>query len=112
MNKAADRIAARLLASEGEQVVRDMAGHVGDQIFEVLRRNGMAMASVAGATGVQTLAAAIILGQADDFLRRSLDGDNDGEATAGVARLFLSQLPPALVAAIRALAKEAGDGHD
>lgn len=101
LDRRARQIAAQLLAAEGKQIVEDLAGHVGDQIFDVLRRNGMAMSTAAGSAGVQTLAAAQVLAQASDFLCRSLDGEHDAEATAAIALLFMEQLPATLSAAIK-----------
>ena len=100
MDSMVDALAEHLLKAEGEQVVRDMAGHVGDQLFDVMKRNGMAMETAAGSAGVQVIAAVQILAQADDFLRRSLDGEADATATAALAKLFMSELPKHLRAAL------------
>lgn len=101
LDRRARQIAERLLAAEGKQIVQDLAGHVGEQIFDVLHRNGMAMSTAAGSAGVQVLAAAQVLSQADDFLRRSLDGEHDAEATAAIALLFMEQLPAPLSAVLK-----------
>lgn len=58
-----------------DQGVRDMARHTGDQVFDVLKRNGLLMPTVGAAIGMMTLAASQILGQAIDFANRSTDED-------------------------------------
>ena len=100
MSEQAEALALYLVQAEGEQIVRDMAEHVGDQIFDILRRNGMAMSTAAGSAGVMILAAARVIGQAEDFLRRSLGGEADDLATAALAKLLLSEVPATVRAAL------------
>lgn len=109
----AEEIARHFMDAEGETIVRDMAGHLGDQLFETLRRNGMMMRSVAGAVGVLTLCAAQVLVQAEDFLRRSMADESDGEPAiepdaveaAAIATLFLGELTAPLRLALQAPAQ-------
>lgn len=109
MTPEAKEIAHHIMNTDGEQGVRDMAGHLGEQLFELLKRNGMLMRSVAGGVGALTLASALTLAQAHDFLRRSLADTSDGEnlieasenEAVALALLFLGELPPELRAALR-----------
>jgi hypothetical protein len=57
---------AAFLVEQIDDVVRDMASHVGDQIFEILKRNGMLMRSEAAATVMLIEASVQILAQAAD----------------------------------------------
>jgi hypothetical protein len=104
----AEALARTFIEAEGEQVVRDMAGHVGEELFDALKRNGMLMQSVAGAVGAITLAAAQTLSQAHDFLRRSLADESDGtppvkagaDEAEAIALLFVGELPVEMKAAL------------
>ncbi len=73
-----ERLEARLaqfLKQEIDGVVRDMAHHVGDQIFEVCKRHGLMMKSEAAATGMLVLAAVQVLRQAVDQCSRAAEED-------------------------------------
>lgn len=76
------------LRQEADEVARDMAGHVGDQIFDVCRRHGMMMRSEAGATAMLALAAVQLLEQAIDQCSRAAEDD----CRADVANLFRNLL--------------------
>jgi hypothetical protein len=104
-DRLVDEATAKMLEDEAATVVRDMATHVGDQIFELLKRNGMLLRTVASATGMTTLAAIQVLAQANDFAGRSMDDDTERAfMTTAIARLFLAELPDDLRSII---AKEA-----
>lgn len=64
---------ARFLIAEIDGVVRDMAGHVGDQIFDVLKRNGLLMRSEAAATCMMIEASVQMLAQAADQCSRAAE---------------------------------------
>lgn len=107
--KASADLARHFMEVEGEQIVRDMGGHLGDQLYEVMKRNGMMMGSAAGVMGVLTIAAAQTLGQAWDFLARTLADDDHGqpaiEADAieavAILHLFRAELPEPLRRALQ-----------
>ncbi|MFO6447834.1 hypothetical protein ACLBKU_11870 [Erythrobacter sp. NE805] len=92
-NKLAD-----FLLAEANHIVKDMAGHVGEQIFEVLKRNGLAMLTEAGATGMMTITARDVLEQAIDQCSRAAEDDCRG----AVVRLFVSILSDETKAALQA----------
>jgi hypothetical protein len=83
-----DQKLADFLLKESNQIVRDMAGHVGDQLFDVLKRNGLAMMTEAGATSMMTIAARDVLEQAIDQCSRAAEDD----CRAAVVLLFCSIL--------------------
>lgn len=80
------------IEKEGGEIAHDMAHHVGDQIYEVLKRNGLAMRSEAAATSMLVLASVQTLMQAIDQCSRAAEED----CTAPVVTLFLNSLPDAL----------------
>lgn len=77
------------LKAEAGEIARDMATHVGEQIFDVLKRHGLMMRSEAGATAMLTLSAVRLLTQAADQCSRAAEED----CTGAVARLFRECLP-------------------
>lgn len=85
---AEQRLAAFIL-EEGGEISRDMGGHVADQIFELLKRNGLLMRSEAGATAMLTHAAMQVLAQAVDQCSRAAEDD----CTLPVLTLFRELLP-------------------
>lgn len=95
-----------LLHSEGEQIVRDMAAHVGDEVHGVLRRHGMMMRTTAGTIAMGILASLQMLAETVEFARKSMDGDASDEEAIVHAALSLfadeaEQSLPALPAALR-----------
>lgn len=72
----------RFLKREIDGVVRDMSGHVGDQIFDVCKRHGLLMKSEAAATGMLVLAAVQVLHQAVEQCSRAAEADCSGEVLA------------------------------
>ena len=102
-----ERLARAYLELEGESIVRDMAGHVGDEVHAVLKRQGMLMTTTAGAIGVGILAAIEVLAGTVEFARRTADDDDERAMfDAGIAKLFAdelaSRLPAIAAAALRA----------
>lgn len=90
--EAEDKMSAALadfLAKECSQIAHDMAHHVGDQIFEVMKRNGMAQQSEAGATAMLVIASTMLLEQAVDQCSRAAEED----CRKAVVTLFRSLLP-------------------
>lgn len=85
---ADDQLLADFLKGQIDHVVRDMAGHVGDQIFALLKRHGLMMRSEACATGMLVLASVHALRQAIDQCRRAAEED----CTPSVIALFKSCL--------------------
>lgn len=83
-----DQRLADFLLKEGGEIAHDMAHHVGDQIFEVMKRNGMAQRSEAGATAMLTIASTMLLEQAIDQCSRAAEDDCRG----AVVRMFRAQL--------------------
>jgi hypothetical protein len=55
-------LAEAFIAAESEHTVRDMAGHVGDEVHGVLKRHAMMMKTTGGAVAVGVLAAVQLLG--------------------------------------------------
>ncbi len=103
--RAAD-VAHALLHSEGEQIVRDMATHVGDEVHGVLKRHGMMMRTTAGTIAMGVLASLQMLAETVEFARKSMDGDAADEEAIASAALCLfadeaTQSLPALAAALR-----------
>lgn len=90
-----DERAAQMLAdfilNEAGEIAHDMAHHVGDQVFDVLKRHGLMMRSEAGATGMLVITAAMILEQAINQCSRAAEED----CRAAVVKMFLSQVQPA-----------------
>jgi hypothetical protein len=87
-----EQLVEALLQAEGEQIVRDMAGHVGDEIHAVLKRHGMTMRTTAGAIGVGVLAAVQVLGETIEFAKNSMDGDDaDADAIVTAANALFDQ---------------------
>jgi len=108
MNES-ERVARYLIEAESGSIVRDMGGHIGDQIFEVIKRNGMLFETTAGATGAMVLASVHVLNQAIDFIERSMDDDAERrQVRDACALLFLREAPEAIRAI---LSKEADDGE-
>ncbi len=110
----AAEVAHALLHSEGEQIVRDMATHVGDEVHGVLKRHGMMMRTTAGTIAMGVLASLQMLAETVEFARKSMDGHAaDEEAIASAALcLFVdeaTQSLPALAAALRG--RDAVDGE-
>lgn len=70
-----DQTLSAFMRTQIDHVVRDMAGHVGDQIFDVLRRNGLAMLTEAAATGMMVITARDVLEQAIDQCSRAAEED-------------------------------------
>lgn len=94
-----EALARHFLMAECEQTVRDMAGHVGEQVHAVLQRNGMLMVTTAGAIGVGVLAAVQVLADTVEFARRSMDTDEERAAVeAGIAKLFTDEIAAVLPA--------------
>jgi hypothetical protein len=94
-------IAQHLLMSECETIARDLARHVGEQVHAVLKRNGMLMRTVAGATGMGVLASIEVLSGTVEFCQRSMDTDEErARVLAGIAQLFVAELPPEIRGAI------------
>lgn len=88
-----EQLARYYLEAEGMQIVRDMAGHVGDQVHGVLKRQGMLMKTTAGAIGVGILAAIEVLAGTVEFARRCADDDAERAMfDAGIAKLFGDEL--------------------
>jgi NTP pyrophosphatase (non-canonical NTP hydrolase) len=93
----ASRIAAYFIEAEGGRIVRDMAGHVGDEIHEVLKRHGLTMATAAGAIGVGVLAGVQVLNETLEFAMRSVDTEEEKAAiVAGVTALVGAHIAPSL----------------
>jgi hypothetical protein len=105
--------------NECDDIVRDMARHVGDEVHAVLRRHGMLMKSVGAAAGMGVLAAANVLAETLLFFRNSMtEGDEtdagadvDFVAAAEVALLaiFAAALPADMRAALAAALKRGDD---
>lgn len=92
-----DALVKALVETEGEQTVRDMAGHIGDQVHAVLTRSGMLMKTSGGAIAVGVMAAAQVLNDMLEFARRSLDDDAETARMAAAMRvLFEQNLAPTL----------------
>jgi hypothetical protein len=102
-----DRLAA-ILKEQIDHVVRDMATHVGDQIFELLKRHGLMMQSEAASTGMMVLASIQLFAQAADQCSRAAEDNCD----AAVTKLFLECLPDNLAQAVRAELEERETSHD
>lgn len=93
----AETLARYFVEAEGEQIVRDIAAHVGDELHGVLKRHGMTMASTAGSIGMGVLAASQVLNDTIEFARRSLDDEAERAAVlSGIGKLFLANTDPAL----------------
>jgi hypothetical protein len=93
----ATRIAAYFIEAEGGRIVRDMAGHVGDEIHEVLKRHGLTMTTAAGAIGVGVLAGVQVLNETLEFAMRSVDTEAEkASIAAGVAALVGAHIAPSL----------------
>lgn len=87
------------LKAEGEQTVRDMAGHVGDEVHAVLMRHGMLMKSIGGSVGMGVLAAVQVLADTVEFARRSMDEEDEREAMdAAIVTLFRGEIASVLPA--------------
>jgi len=80
------------LKGEISEIVRDMANHTGDQIFDVLKRNGLLMRSEAASTALAVMAAVQVLVQAVDQCNRAAEED----CTKAVVKLFVELLPSRL----------------
>lgn len=101
-NEKVAALVEAFMTSEAEHTVRDMAGHVGDEVHGVLKRHAMLMKTTAGAIAVGVLAAAQVLADTLEFARQSMEDDAErDDVTAGIAELFVQQAP-----AILALARE------
>lgn len=88
----ANQFFADFIRKEGGEIARDMGTHVADQIFELLKRNGMLMRSEAGATAMLAHAAMQVLAQAVDQCSRAAEDD----CTLAVLTLFHDLLPEKL----------------
>jgi hypothetical protein len=93
---------AKFLEQEANHIVKDMAGHVGDQIFDVLKRSGLAMHTEAGATGMMTIAARNVLEQAIDQCSRAAEVDCRLAVTMLFASILSDETSAALLAALTA----------
>lgn len=100
--EAGSRELAAFLQKEADQIVHDLAHHTGDQVFDVLKRNGLLCKSEAGTTAMLTLTAINILLQAIDQCSRAAEED----CSKAVLALFCNCLPDEHAAAIKAR----GDG--
>lgn len=108
----ASKIAAYFIEAEDGQIVRDMAGHVGDEVHQVLKRHGMMMKSAAGAIGVGVLAGVQILNDTLEFALRSVDTDDErASIAAGIAALIQSEIDDSLAHTARPDAGDAGRYH-
>lgn len=116
-NQGHDALAAKVEAAPDDglvaalheqctEVARDMAGHVADQIFDVLKRHGLMMRTEAMATAMMAHAAMQVLRQACDQCSRAAEED----CTAEVVKLFTDLCPPAILTALRA--RPSGDVVD
>ena len=92
MSATDDARVAAFILQEGGEIARDMGGHVAEQIFELLKRNGMLMRSEAGATAMLAHAAMQVLAQAVDQCSRAADDD----CTLAVLTLFRDLMPEKL----------------
>jgi len=102
---AEDQRLADFIRNEGGQIAHDMAHHLGDQLFEVMKRNGLAMKSEAGATAMLTIAATMMLEQAIDQCSRAAEED----CRAAVLRLFRDLLNDKTKAVLNELAIDLSD---
>jgi hypothetical protein len=92
---------AAFLVSQIDEVVRDMTSHVGDQIFDVLKRNGLLMRCEAAATVMLIEASVQILTQAADQCSRAAESDCSDAVIAVFMQLLRDRL-----AALRARASQ------
>lgn len=83
-----ERELTQFLVTQIDDVVRDMAAHVGDQIFEVLKRNGLLMRSEAAATVMLIEVAVQTLAQAADQCSRASETD----CSDAVIAVFIQRL--------------------
>lgn len=86
------------LVDQIDDVVRDMASHVGDQIFDVLRRSGMLMRSEAAATVMLIEASVQILAQAADQCSRAAESDCSDAVVAVFIQLLRDRISDQKVA--------------
>ncbi len=94
-------LAAHLIA-QVDDVVRDMSSHVGDQIFDVLKRNGLLMRSEAAATVMMIEASVQMLAQAADQCSRAAEVD----CSDAVVAVFIQILRERLASGIDARSGE------
>lgn len=93
MGSETQELARALVTTESDQLVRDMAGHVGDQVHDVLKRNAMMMQTTAGAISMGVLAAIEVLSSTVEFARRTGDDPDEAKLLADAAlSLFASEL--------------------
>lgn len=98
--------------NEDHAMIFDMAKHIGDQVHEVLKRNGMLMPSVAAAMGMGCVAAAQLLTESVLFAEKSMEGDEEDAAIVKAAgfSLFVELIedayPGALASALERITQE------
>jgi hypothetical protein len=101
-----EREFTKFLISQVDDVVRDMATHVGDQIFDVLKRNGLLMRSEAAATVMLIEASVQILAQAADQCSRAAESD----CSDAVIAVFIALLRDRIDYYSKARGEEVGNG--
>lgn len=104
MTEAEEKVVADFLIGQIDEVVRDMAAHVRDQIFDVLKRNGLLMRSEAAATVMLIEASVQILAQAADQCSRAAESDCSDAVIAVFIQLLRDRIASAT--ALRARAQE------
>jgi hypothetical protein len=109
-------LSRHFLEAEGEQIVRDMAHHVGDEVHAVLKRHGMTMRTASGAIGMGVLAAAVRLFMDEAAPAATFEAQiraDERERCVKVAARYSGQTAHNIERALRALAPDAStDGRN
>ena len=61
---------AQMVEAEGAQLVHDLAHHLGDQLFDVIKRNALLMKTGSGAIAITVLSSIFILRESIGFYER------------------------------------------